>query len=80
MVIKVHSDRIKEKMLINGFSQRSLARAAELSDTTVNHVINGLRNPSPATAKKICDALDCGFDDIFFIEKDNKSYQSAHSA
>ena len=75
MIIKLKSvEEIKKLMIIKGFSQRSLAEKLNLSDTHVNHVVNGLKNPGPVTAKKICDALEVEFKDIFFIDDDNKSY------
>jgi Predicted transcriptional regulators len=76
MFIKLKEDSFKRIMLIKGFTQRGLAKAAKISDTTMNHVVNGLRNPGPKTAKKLCSALECEFEDIFFIEEDNKSYQT----
>lgn len=79
MFIKLKGERFKKKMLTKGFTQRGLAVAAGVSDTTVNHLVNGHRHPGPTTAKKICTALECKFEDIFFVEEDNKSYHN-HTA
>jgi DNA-binding Xre family transcriptional regulator len=33
----------------------------------VTYVLRGQRNILPTTAKKICDALECDFDEVFNI-------------
>ncbi|MNY79129.1 helix-turn-helix protein [compost metagenome] len=52
-----------------GFSKRGLAAVAKIGEATAIQISSGDRNPSPATAKRICEALECSFDDIFVIEK-----------
>lgn len=75
MIIKLKSvEEIKKIMIIKGFSQRSLAKKLNISSAYVSQIVNGLKNPGPVTAKKICDALEVEFKDIFFIDVDNKSY------
>ena len=41
----------------------------------LTHIEKGERNPSPENAVNICKALGCEFDDIFFINKVDKSQQ-----
>ena len=73
MILKV---RIKDQkafkiiMIKKGFTQRGLSKAANISDTTINHLINGKRCCSPEVAAKIRNALNLEFDDLFFIDGD----------
>lgn len=61
--------RIVEK----GFSYRQLAKEAKCSQTLISLLAKGERNPSPENAVNICKALNCQFDDIFFIKGVYKS-------
>lgn len=63
-------------LIISGFSQRSFAKEINISSPYMNQIANGERSPSPKVAKKICDGLNVGFDEIFFIESANKSKQT----
>ena len=65
-----------EKTVRAGLSYRQLAEKANTSQTTISLIANGERNPSPKTAINICKALNCQFEDIFFIENDYKSNQN----
>lgn len=56
-----------------GFSYRKLAKEAKCSQTQISLIVKGERNPSPENAINICKALNCKFDDIFFINNDYKS-------
>jgi DNA-binding XRE family transcriptional regulator len=58
----------------NGFSQRSFAEKINLSYEYLNQIANDRLNPSGKAAKKITEALDLEFDDIFFIDNDDKSH------
>lgn len=69
-------EQFGELLIKKGFTQRELARVAEISEPYANQIATGERNPGPRIAKKVCDALDQKFDDIFFICKDSKSKQS----
>lgn len=69
--------QLHELIIKSGFSIRGFGVAAGISTGYVNQVLNGKRNPSPQTAKKISDALRKEFEDIFFIENGYKSDQSA---
>lgn len=76
MNIKLKDIQAFNKMLIvSGYSQRSFAQKISISGPYMNQIANGERCPSPKVAKKICDGLNVGFDDIFFIQQDNKSKQ-----
>lgn len=73
MKILVNKDAFIHARLIMGFSQRELAKIANLSSALICQVENGDRNPSPNSAKKICDALNVEFEAIFFTESVYKS-------
>ncbi len=75
-VMLINSNAFKMLITKKGFTQRSLANSACISDTTLNLLINCKRTVSATTASKIRSALGCEFDDIFFIVNDCKSDQS----
>jgi transcriptional regulator with XRE-family HTH domain len=52
-------------MYRKGWTRRQLARAAGIGEVTAQQIYAGKRNPSPPVAKKIVDALDVEFDEIF---------------
>jgi transcriptional regulator with XRE-family HTH domain len=69
-----------EKMLmINGHSKRSFAKEAGVSNPFLIQVVSGKRYASPRSAKKIADALNVPFEEIFFIEDACKSEQTPKS-
>ena len=60
---------IKDAMIKSGFTGAGLARTTGISQSYIVYVLQGKRNILPPTAKKICDALGCKFDDIFDIKE-----------
>lgn len=56
------------KIVEKGFSYRQLAKKANTNPTTISLLTKGERNPSPDLAVNICKALECQFEDIFFIK------------
>lgn len=54
-------------LLKKGFNKSGFSKVIGLSKPMTLQVCNGTRNPSPRTAKKICEALQVEFDDIFEI-------------
>ena len=64
-----------ETIVTAGFSYRQLAKETNSNPTTITLLAKGERNPSPELAVNICKALDCKFDDIFFIKSNDKSQQ-----
>lgn len=69
-------DNFIEKIVTAGFTYRELARRADSNPTSISLLTKGERNPSPELAVNICKALNCNFDDIFFIKKVDKSKQN----
>ena len=69
-------DDFIEKIVTAGFTYRELARRAKSNPTSITLLAKGERNPSPKLAVNICKALNCNFDDIFFIKNIDKSKQN----
>ncbi|WP_082672865.1 helix-turn-helix transcriptional regulator [Luteimonas abyssi] len=69
IILKSKSEFISQ-LIREGYSKREFARKNGISEATLIQISNGKQSPRPATAKKICDALGCKFDDIFLIEKE----------
>lgn len=63
------SEQFEELIIRKGHSKRSFAEAAGIGQVTILQIANGDRNPSPRIAKRIKDALEVEFDEIFIIEK-----------
>lgn len=68
-------DTLIELIVEKGFSYRKLAEEAKCSQTQISLILKGERNPSPKNAVNICKALGCQFNDIFFVNLDDKSNQ-----
>lgn len=64
-----------EKIVTAGFTYRELARRAKSNPTSITLLTKGERNPSPKLAVNICKALNCNFDDLFYIKKVDNSKQ-----
>ena len=75
-VLVKDKDLLIEKIVENGFSYRQLGKETGISQTAISLIIKGERNPSPENAVNICKALNCQFNDIFFINNDYKSNQN----
>lgn len=69
-------DNFIEKIVTAGFTYRELARRANSNPTSISLLTKGERNPSPELAVNICKALNCNFDDIFFIKNIDNSKQN----
>ncbi|WP_449354410.1 helix-turn-helix transcriptional regulator [Virgibacillus natechei] len=61
-----------ESIAKNGYSKRAFARKSGVSESTLIQISNGNQSPRPETARKIYDALQQNFDDIFVIESTEK--------
>lgn len=56
--------KLQELLMRKGHTQRSLAKAANVSDTTVNFIIHGVVVPRAPTMKRIADVLGVGIEEI----------------
>lgn len=60
-------EEFNEIITKKGFSKRALAEKSGLSVSTLVQISNGKQSPRPHTAKKICEALNMNFEDLFII-------------
>jgi DNA-binding XRE family transcriptional regulator len=65
--IAVKAEEIRRLRIINGYSIRGLAKQAAVDPVTVHKIEAGKSSPNPSTAKKICDALNVEFNQLFEI-------------
>lgn len=70
MKIKVKStERLNELIIMKGFSKTDFGKEINLSNPMTVQVTNGDRHPSPRTAKRICEVLECEWSELFEIVK-----------
>lgn len=55
----VFADRLKEKMIVKGYSQQTLADYSGISKGSINKYINGDATPTGYTLTKLARVLDC---------------------
>lgn len=65
--IIVKSDKMKNTRITKGLSIRGLAEIANLNPVTIQKIEAQNTRPNPSTAKKICNALEVEFNEIFEI-------------
>jgi transcriptional regulator with XRE-family HTH domain len=65
--IKAKIPDFARRRIVSGYSQRELARKAELSSAFVSQLESGKRNTSPDAANRICLELGADFDELFEI-------------
>lgn len=53
MIIRVKNKELVKTRIVQGLSQRGLARKANISSAFMSQIERGERNPSPAIAKQI---------------------------
>ncbi len=68
MKIICNSKELESIRIKRGYSRYALSVEAGLSKMAVQRIEKGLVNPTPKSAKKICDALNISFEEIFTIE------------
>lgn len=70
MKIKVKDiTRLNELIIMKGFSKTDFGKEIRLSNPMTVQITNGDRSPSPRTAKRICEVLECQWSDLFEIVK-----------
>ncbi len=67
MKITLKDNNLQILRIKNGLSCFGLSKLAGLSKLSVERIEQKLVNPRPQTAKKICQALQVDFDEIFKI-------------
>lgn len=70
MKIRVKSTEcLNELIIMKGFSKTDFGKEIGLSQPMTTQITNGDRHPSPRTAKRICDVLECEWSELFEIVK-----------
>ncbi|PZN04869.1 helix-turn-helix transcriptional regulator [Thermaerobacter composti] len=72
-MIRARTQRLVEARVKAGFSQRAFARFVGVSSGYMSQIELGRRNVSPAVAKRICEALGVGFDELFELDVEDRS-------
>ncbi|HYE81661.1 MAG TPA: helix-turn-helix transcriptional regulator [Clostridia bacterium] len=67
MTIKIDSKKMKIERIKKGMSIAALSQASGLSVSSVWKIENEFTAPTPSSAKKICQALNVDFDQLFMI-------------
>jgi len=68
MIILKDLIKFNEIVVKKGYSKREFARKCGVSESTFIQIANGKQNPRPSTAKKIVQALEVNFDDVFVFK------------
>ena len=66
------NEKMKSARQAKGLSQSELSKLVGVSRQTVNMVESGEYNPTLALCIKICEALGCTLNDLFWDEKMRK--------
>ena len=67
-MIITDTNKLKEVMTRKGFTGAGFAKASGISQCYVVQILQGKRTILAPIAKKICDTLECDFDDVFSIK------------
>lgn len=68
MKIIAHTDIFARARIVNGYSQRELARRSGLSYGYISMIERGEKSVGPAAAKKLSELLDKPLEELFRIE------------
>lgn len=60
-----NGDRVREARLAKLWTQRRLAREADLAERTISTIERGLHEPSPLTQERIARALGVTREELF---------------
>lgn len=71
-IIKSKSNQVKINRIKKGLSTRAFYNMAGISSATLCKIENYNTSLLPQTAKKICEALELKFDDLFEIIETEK--------
>lgn len=70
--LDIFGDNLAEMMYEQGYSQRDLADATGLSESSISHYVNKTRVPTIKAIINIAYVLDCDFND--FIDFGDRIY------
>lgn len=65
MITLKSREEFNQHIVKSGYSKRAFARKSGVSESTLIQISNGKQFPRPETARKICETLNQGFDDLF---------------
>lgn len=63
---------LKEKIAFKGMNLKEFAQEISINENFFNSIVNGKRNTSPRTAKKIAQNLNVEINEIFKYTSDKK--------
>ncbi len=66
--------KLLSRIVANGYSQRSFAKATELAVGTVHGMVNGYRRPCGVTLQIVCKALNATPEELGLEEYDHKKH------
>lgn len=70
MIAKVKA--LKEKIAFKGMNLKEFAQEISINENFFNSIVNGKRNTSPRTAKKIAQNLNVEINEIFKYTSDKE--------
>lgn len=65
--MKITSNCIEITRMKRGLSLRELGRQAGITAASLSAIERGISKPRPQTAKRLCDALEMEFDELFTV-------------
>lgn len=65
--IMIKGNKLTEIRIKKGLNIRDLNKLCGVNTSILSRTENGKTTPSPKTAKKICEALEASFDELFQI-------------
>lgn len=69
-MIQIKNIEFLTRMTKAGLTQTELAKQTGLYQSYISMLLGKKRSMRPPTAKKICDVLQCEFDDIFEFKEE----------
>ncbi|MNP78250.1 hypothetical protein D3C76_1758150 [compost metagenome] len=70
MRIQVKSiEHLNQLIIMNGFTKTDFGKEIKLSTPMTIQITNGDHHPSPRTAKRICEVLECEWSELLEIIK-----------
>lgn len=76
MTVKVYlrdSNLVRTEIVKLGYTSKAFAAAIGINANYFSQVLNGRRNPSPTTAKKIADKININLDKLFIVSGVHKN-------
>lgn len=62
-------EKLNELIIMKGFYKTEFGKEIGISGPMATQITNGDRSPSPRTAKRICEVLECEWSELFEIVK-----------